>query len=146
MGAMNLDFLRWLSIVIELLGLALIAFDLFLPRMPDTLRRAVDAAVPQPLGGTERQRQSYRLTTWIGLYAVVWIALAGGLSMFDARLGVAANIVMAALTALVLLLLGLVRFASEAGVALGRATSLGTLGLATALIGVSIQLAHLWIG
>ncbi|MEO0423076.1 MAG: hypothetical protein AAF184_12105 [Pseudomonadota bacterium] len=142
---MDIGFLGWLSAGVEGLGLALIALDLYLPRLPDTWRRVVDTTMPQPLGGTERQRESYRLTIWIGLYAVVWIAVAGGLSAFDARLGVAANITLAVLTLLVLLLFALFRLVRQSGVSLGRGTSLGSLGLATALIGVAMHLSHLWL-
>ncbi|MEM9388013.1 MAG: hypothetical protein AAGA68_23360 [Pseudomonadota bacterium] len=143
---MNIGFLGWLSAGVECLGLALIAIDLYLPRLPQAWRRGVDATMPQPLGGTPRQRENYRLTIWISLYAVVWIAVAGGLSAFDARLGVAANIALAVLTALVVLLFGLFRLLRLSGVSLGRGSSLGTLGLATALIGVAMHLSNLWLG
>ncbi len=140
---MKLGWLDWLAVAIELAGLGLVAVELYFPRVTTVLRSGMEAVLPRPAGGTEGQREAWRMMVWIACFALAWIVIVGAFSAFDARLGIVANVVLAVLTALVLLFIALLGVLARAGVIPLRRVSFGGIGLMTALTGVALQVSQL---
>lgn len=137
--------LEWLAVAIEMAGLALIAVDIYLPGTVRQVRETLEKTVPQATGGTSAQREAWRTTAWIALYAVVWIVIATAFSAWDPQWGRVANMALAVITVLVVTLMALVSVVlqSLAGARPGAERTLRSMGLVTVLLGIALQVTQL---
>ncbi|WP_299072418.1 hypothetical protein [uncultured Paraglaciecola sp.] len=80
---------------------------------------------------------------WIGSFILIWIVAVVSLSAWDNSMFLVSNVFFSAITALLLLILGISKALVRVGVVLGRGNSVGGVGLVLALIGFSIELLQL---
>ena len=137
------DAQRYLASLIELIGLLLIAVELYLPSWAAHLKRLLEGkssereASPQP---EERRRQ-----TWytLGIFLAIWVGAATIAALWDPALALAVNVVLTLVTIFFGLTSSAIRLLIRLGVKLGRGNSIGGVGLVLALIGFSLEVSGL---
>ena len=131
------DVLSWLAVTIELIGLSLIALELYMPKSMRRLTQALDA----PNAGTGHETQATKLA--IGIYVGVWVLGGIVIAFWDPGLTITFNVAMTLFTlvfaTIVFVLARLVRI----GVIVGRGNSIGGIGLVLALIGFTLEVSQL---
>ena len=125
------NLIQWSAIIIELIGLMLIAVELYFPRTSEFLKATFEETKPKFL------KNKY---AWVGGFIFIWIAAVIGLSFWDPSMLLFANLFFSAITALVLLVASLSKVLVRLGVVIGRGNSVGGVGLVLALIGFSMEL------
>lgn len=128
------NLIQWCAIVIELIGLILIAVELYFPRLSESLKATFEETKPKFM-------KSPKL--WIGSYILVWVTVVIGLSVWDQSMILISNLFFSVVTTLVLLIYGISKALVRLGVVLGRGNSVGGVGLVLALIGFSIEVVQL---
>ncbi len=128
------NLIQWGAIVIELIGLVLIAVELYIPKLSESLKAAFEETKPKFMKNPH---------LWIGSYIVIWVVAVVGLSIWDQSMILIANLFFSAITTLVLLMLGISKLLVRLGVVLGRGNSVGGVGLVLALIGFSLEVVQL---
>lgn len=135
--------LKWVAVIVEFLGLTLIAIELYSPRLSHRLRTMLDAAdgdSDDPLASAYRLRSILR---WVGGYILIWIAVVATLTIQDPAYSVVANVALTIVTILILTAIWISGLLVRVGVALGRGNSAGGVGLVLAVIGFSIEISQL---
>jgi len=133
-GIVYSDLIQWGAIIIELVGLALIAVELYFPKLSESLKDTFEETKPKFMKSPK---------VWIGSYILIWVSAVVGLSVWDQSLLLISNVFFSAITTLFLLLLGISKTLVRLGVVLGRGNSVGGVGLVLALIGFSIEVGQL---
>lgn len=136
--------LQWVAIAAEFLGLALIAVELYAPRLSARLRHMLDARNDRD--NLDKAIRMRSLMGTVGIYIAVWITIVAVLSLQDPQWSVIANIALTFVTVLILLSVWISGLLVRIGVALGRGNSAGGVGLVLAVIGFSIELYQLIAG
>ena len=135
------DSLQWVAVAVEFLGLALIAIELYSPRLSTRLRQLLDASNDRD--DLDKAIRLRTMMTVVGLYIATWITIVAVLSVQDPAWSVIANVALTIVTVLILLSIWISGLLVRIGVALGRGNSAGGVGLVLALIGFSIELFQL---
>ena len=138
------DSLQWVAIAVEFLGLALIAIELWSPRLSGRLRHLLDASNDRD--DLDKAIRLRSMMTVVGIYIATWITIIAVLSLRDPAWSVIANIALTIATALILVSIWISGLLVRIGIALGRGNSPGGVGLVLALIGFSIELFQLITG
>ncbi len=125
--------LQWVAIVVEFLGLLLVAIELYFPVLSERLKSLFEEPPPGRLR---------RPKTWIAAYILIWIVAATVLSIWQPSVGIIANVTFTVFTTFLLVLFGISRLFVKLGVALGRGNTVGGVGLVMALIGSSIEISQ----
>ena len=73
------DSLQWVAIAVEFLGLALIAIELYSPRLSARLRHLLDASNDRD--DLDKAIRIRSMMTVVGLYIATWITIVGVLSL-----------------------------------------------------------------
>lgn len=128
------NLIQWGAIIIELIGLVLIAVELYFPKLSESLKATFEETKPKFM-------KSPKL--WIGSYILTWVATVVGLSLWDQSMILISNLFFSVITTLVLVIIGISRGLVRLGVVLGRGNSVGGVGLVLALIGFSIEISQL---
>lgn len=128
------NLIQWSAIIIELIGLVLIAVELYFPKLSESLKATFEETKPKFMKNPK---------VWIGSYILIWITVVVGLSVWDQSMILISNVFFSAVTTLVLLILGVSKALVRLGVVLGRGNSVGGVGLVLALIGFSIEVVQL---
>lgn len=128
------NLIQWSAIIIELIGLVLISVELYFPRTSEFLKATFEETKPKFMKNQK---------AWIGSFILIWIVAVVCLSAWDNSMFLVSNVFFSAITALVLLILGISKALVRLGVVLGRGNSVGGVGLVLALIGFSIELVQL---
>ncbi|MBU3005625.1 hypothetical protein [Paraglaciecola arctica] len=126
--------MQWIAIIIELIGLALIAVELYFPRLSESLKATFEATKPKFMKNP---------LLWIGSYILFWVISVIALSVWEQSMLLVANIFFSVFTFLVFVILGISKALVRLGVVLGRGNSVGGVGLVLALIGFSIEMSQL---
>ncbi len=132
--------LQWTAVVVEFIGLSLIAIELYFPSSSERLKTIFEGTRPRLLSRPETRRDWYLL---ISLYIAVWIVTVAALSIWDPSMSVIRNIAFTVFTILLLVLIGISKMFVQLGVVLGRDNSVGGVGLVMALIGFSLEISQL---
>ena len=132
--------LQWPAIVVEFIGLSLIAIELYFPSSSERLKTIFEGTKPRLLSRPETRRDWYVL---ISIYITVWIVTVAALTIWDPSMNIIANIAFTIFTTFVLVLIGIGRIFVRLGVVLGRGNSVGGVGLVMALIGFSLEISQL---
>ena len=138
--------LQWVAIIVEFLGLSLIAIELYVPNLSRRLKSMLDSSAntaDDPLESAYRLRSILR---WVGAYIVIWIVVVAVLTIQDPAYSVIANIALTIVTILILASVWISGLLVRLGVALGRGNSVGGVGLVLAVIGFSIEISQLVFG
>jgi len=128
------NLIQWGAIIIELIGLVLIAVELYFPKLSESLKATFEETKPKFMKSPK---------VWIGSYILIWITVVVGLSVWDPSMILISNMFFSVITTLVLLILGISKALVRLGVVLGRGNSVGGVGLVLALIGFSIEVVQL---
>ncbi len=131
---MSEQLLPWIAITIEIIGILLVAIELYVPRLSESLKQLFEQTKPRVLK---------RPVRWIFGYCMVWVLASLVASLYDPTLILVTNIIFVILTVLVLMVLTLSRGLVRVGVAIGRGNSVGGVGLILAVIGLSIEIYQL---
>lgn len=134
LSIVNSNLIQWTAIIIELVGLVLIAVELYFPRLSESLKATFEETKPKFMK---------RPKLWIGSYILIWVATVVGLSVWDQSMIFISNVFFSVITTLVLLIIGISKALVRLGVVLGRGNSVGGVGLVLALIGFSIEVVQL---
>jgi len=128
------NLIQWGAIIIELIGLVLIAVELYFPKLSESLKATFEETKPKFMKSPK---------VWIGSYIIIWVTAVVGLSVWDPSMILISNMFFSVITTLVLLILGISKALVRLGVVLGRGNSVGGVGLVLALIGFSIEVVQL---
>jgi hypothetical protein len=128
------NLIQWFAIIIELIGLVLIAVELYFPKLSEYLKATFEQTKPKFMKN---------LKVWIGGYILIWVMVVIGLSVWDHSMILISNLFFSVITTLVLVILGISKALVRLGVVLGRGNSVGGVGLVLALIGFSIEVVQL---
>jgi len=128
------NFMQWVAIIVEFLGLALVAIELYLPKSSESLKVFFEETKPKFMRSPK---------VWIASYIFIWVVAAIGFSILDQSMSLIANIFFTVFTVLVLLILAISKTLVRLGVVLGRGNSVAGVGLVLALIGFSIEIVQL---
>lgn len=128
------DVIQWCAIIIELIGLALIAVELYFPKLSESLKATFEETKPKFMKNPK---------AWIGSYILLWVFAVFGLSIWDQSMIFISNLVFSVITTVALLIFGISKALVRLGVVLGRGNSVGGVGLVLALIGFSIEVVQL---
>jgi hypothetical protein len=131
---MSQNILPWGAIILELIGLWLVAIELYFPKTSESLKAFFEQTKPKIIKSPK---------TWIGSYIAIWVVMAVGLSILDQSMNLIINVLFSVVTSVVLLILGISTILMRLGVVLGRGNSVGGVGLVLALIGFSINIIQL---
>lgn len=134
--------LQWVAIIVEFLGLTLIAIELYTPTLSRRFKTMLDMSDSDnddPLASAYRLRSLLR---WVGMYILTWIVIVAVLTIQDTAYSVIANVALTIVTILILTSIWISRLLVRAGVALGRGNSVGGVGLVLAVIGFSIEISQ----
>ncbi len=131
---MTNNFMQWGAILVELIGLFLVAIELYFPETSESLKAFFEETKPKFIRNS---------ILWIGSYISIWVIATVGLSIWDQSLNFAVNVFFTAFTIAILLITGLSKKLVRLGVVLGRGNSVGGVGLVLALIGFSIEVIQL---
>jgi hypothetical protein len=126
--------MQWLAILVELIGLLLVAIELYFPKTAENLKVFFEETKPKFKKNT---------TAWVGSYIFIWIMSTVVMSLLDPSMNLKTNTFFSAITILVLIILGISKTLVRLGVVLGRGNSVGGVGLVLALIGFSIEVSQL---
>ena len=128
------NLMQWGAIIIEFIGLMLIAVELYFPKFSDSLKALFEETKPKLIKNSK---------VWIGSYILVWIVVVAGLSIWEPSMSLIANVFFTVITVLAFLILGISKTLVRLGVVLGKGNSVGGVGLVLALIGFSIEVFQL---
>ena len=131
---MTNDFLQWGAILVELVGLFLVAIELYFPKTSESLKAFFEETKPKIIRNSN---------LWVGSYIFIWVITTIGLSIWDQSMNLMVNIFFTVITIIILLTLGVSKILVRLGVVLGRGNSVGGVGLVLALIGFSIEVTQL---
>ena len=137
------DILKWVAVVVEFIGLSLIAIELYLPGSSEKLTQIFDGTINNTSVEPEPRRDWYWIFGWSGLYVMAWIVVGVAVSIWDPSMSVVANVAFTVATVFLFVLIGIIRLLLRLGVVLGRGNSVGGVGLVMALIGFSIEVSQL---
>lgn len=126
--------IQWTSIVIELFGLALVAIELYLPKLSERLKLTFEQTQP---------RVKNNPLLWISAFIVVWIVTVILLSLIDTAMSFYGNLIFTVVTVLVLFIHGISKLAIRLGVILGRGNAVGGVGLVLAISGLLLEILPL---
>jgi hypothetical protein len=130
----GLSWLPWIAIVVEVIGISLVATELYIPKLSEALKRVFEQAKPKIIR---------RPVFWISGYCVTWVLAVVILSINNHAMILITNIIFIAFTVVVLLLLMISRCLIKLGVSMGRGNSVGGVGLVLAVIGLYIEIYQL---
>ncbi len=134
--------LQSVAVVVEFIGLSLIAIELYFPGPSERLKRIFEGTKPRFLNRPATGRDWY---VWIGFYILIWIVVVAVLSIWDPSMSIVANVAFTIFTTFVFVLIGIGKMFVRLGVVLGRGNSVGGVGLVLALIGFSIEVSQLFV-
>ncbi len=126
--------IQWGAIIIELIGLALIAVELYFPKLSESLKATFEETKPKFMKSPK---------VWVGCYILIWVSVVIGLSVWDQSTLLISNLFFTVITTLALIIMGVSKTLVRLGVVLGRGNSVGGVGLVLALIGFSIEIVQL---
>ena len=132
--------LQWVAVVVEFIGLSLIAIELYFPGPSERLKTIFEGTKPRFLNRPETRRDWY---VWIGFYILIWIVVVAVLSIWDPSMSIVANVAFTIFTTFVFVLIGIGKMFVRLGVVLGRGNAVGGVGLVMALIGFSLEISQL---
>jgi hypothetical protein len=131
---MTNNFMQWGAILVELIGLLLVAIELYFPKISESLKAFFEETKPKIIKNS---------LIWIGSYIFIWVITTIGLSIWDQSMNLMANVFFTIITIIILLIIGISKTLVRLGVVLGRGNSVGGVGLVLALIGFSIEVIQL---
>lgn len=117
----------------QLIGLILVAIELYFPKMSERLRAFFEETKPKTIKSS---------IFWVGSYIFIWTISTIVLSIWDQSMNLMANVFFTVVTIIILLIIGVSKALVRLGVVLGRGNSIGGVGLVLALIGFSIEIAQ----
>ena len=126
--------MQWGAILVELIGLLLVAIELYFPKISESLKAFFEETKPKIIKNS---------LIWIGSYIFIWVITTIGLSIWDQSMNLMANVFFTIITIIILLIIGISKTLVRLGVVLGRGNSVGGVGLVLALIGFSIEVIQL---
>ncbi len=129
----------WFAIAIEIVGLSLIAIELYLPRSKERISKVLTSSTE----GEATPAASRASAIMIGTLAAVWIGGAVGVAIVDVSLTIAFNVGMTVFVLTVALVATVIGRMVRLGVLLGRGNTLGGVGLVLALLGFALELVQL---
>ena len=129
----------WFAIAIEIVGLSLIAIELYLPRSKERISQALTSSTE----GEPSPAVSRASAIMVGTLAAVWIGGAVGVAIVDVSLTIAFNVGMTVFVLTVALVSTVIGRMVRLGVLLGRGNTLGGVGLVLALLGFALELVQL---
>jgi len=131
---MTNDFLPWGAILVELIGLFLVAIELYFPKTSESLKAFFEETKPKIIRNS---------ILWIGSYISIWVITTIALSIWDQSMNLMVNVFFTVITIIILFIIGISKTLVRLGVVLGRGNSVGGVGLVLALIGFSIEVIQL---
>ena len=131
---MTNNFMQWGAILVELIGLLLVAIELYFPKISESLKAFFEETKPKIIKNS---------LIWIGSFIFIWVITTIGLSIWDQSMNLMANVFFTIITIIILLIIGISKTLVRLGVVLGRGNSVGGVGLVLALIGFSIEVIQL---
>ncbi len=136
------DVIQWLAIVIEFVGLTLIALELYSPLSSNRLAEVLegiesDSDLPDETSGSSR-----RVLVAISVYIAVWLIGAIAVSIRDPALNLYFNIGMTLFSMVFLALVLTIEQLLRLGIILGRGNTVGGVGLVLALIGFTFEVTQ----
>ena len=132
--------LQWVAVVVEFIGLSLIAIELYFPGPSERLKTIFERTKPRFLSRPETHRDWY---VWSGSYILIWIVVVGVLAIRDPSMSMVANIAFTIFTLFLFVVIGVGRISVRLGVVPGRGNSVGGVGLVMALMGFSLEVSQL---
>ena len=127
------DFVQWTAIFIELIGLALIAIELYFPTLSEYLKSTFEETKPKIINNSKR---------WIGGFIATWVLAVLCLSLWDQSMSFIGNVIFTIITIIALLIYSLTKLAVRLGVILGRGNAVGGVGLVLAIIGLLLEVVQ----
>ncbi|GEA10248.1 hypothetical protein [Alteromonas sp. KUL49] len=126
--------MQWTGIIIELIGLLLVAVELYFPIASEFLKATFEETKPKVMRNP---------TLWLGSFILLWVITVLGLSAWDYSMLFISNLFFSAVTVIALIIVSISRLLVRLGVAIGRGNSVGGVGLVLAVIGLSLELIQL---
>ena len=127
-------YIQWFAVVIEFIGLVLIAVELYSPRLRQLLHDAFEQTKPKVEASPAK---------WIGGFILAWVLSATFLALLNPWSGFVANIAFTVFTIVIIGLLSISKLLVRLGVVIGKGNSVGGVGLVLALVGFSLEILQL---
>ena len=131
---MTNNFMQWGAIFIELIGLFLVAIELYFPKTSENLKVFFEETKPKTIKSS---------IFWVASYMSIWVIATTGLSIWDQSMNLMANVFFTVITIIFLLTLWISKTLVRLGVVIGRGNSVGGVGLVLALIGFSLEVTQM---
>ncbi len=137
------EVIQWVAIVIEFVGLTLIALELYSPLSSNRLAEALEGVDSDsiPPNGTEEGSRSVAVV--ISVYVGVWVIGAIAVSIWDPALNLSFNIGMTIFSVIFWAFVLMIEKLLRLGIVLGRGNTVGGIGLVLALIGFAFEVTQL---
>ena len=137
------EVIQWVAIVIEFVGLTLIALELYSPLSSNRLAEALEGVDSDsiPPNGTEEGSRSVAVV--ITVYVGVWVIGAIAVSIWDPALNLSFNIGMTIFSVIFWAFVLMIEKLLRLGIVLGRGNTVGGIGLVLALIGFAFEVTQL---
>ncbi|MEM7364954.1 MAG: hypothetical protein AAF525_13100 [Pseudomonadota bacterium] len=132
---MNSEFVQYTTVVIELIGLSLIAIELYWPRSVVHIDGALSSV---PESSDDRRTMPFV----IGLI-VAWVLISVFVTLVHPEMSIVVHLLLMAGTVLGLTIYWLIQRLISLGIFLGRGSAIGGVGLLLALTGVALEMAQL---
>ena len=131
---MNTDIVQYVAIVIELIGLSLIAIELYWPRAVAQIDGAL-SGVPE---SDDRRSMIFVVGVVVG-----WVLISGFVTLMKPELSLVVHGLLMAATVLGLSIYWLIQRLISLGIFIGRGSATGGVGLLLALTGVALEMGQL---
>lgn len=126
------NLIQWGSIFIQLIGLILVAIELYFPITSERLRAYFEETKPKTIKSS---------IVWVGSYIFIWVISTICLSIWDQSMNLITNVFFTVITIIILLIIGVSKALVRLGVVIGRGNSIGGVGLVLALIGFTLEIS-----
>ncbi|MCW8879515.1 MAG: hypothetical protein OQJ89_07545 [Kangiellaceae bacterium] len=127
-------YIQWFAVVIEFIGLLLIAVELYSPRLCQYFKNTFEQTKPKVEASP---------TKWIIGFIATWVIVATILTLLNPWFGFVANIAFTVFTVVIISLLSISKIFVRLGVVIGKGNSVGGVGLVLALVGFSLEIVQL---
>ena len=140
---MNESVINWVGLTIQVIGLLLVAIELYLPALAERLKVFFETIQFRFVARPVSRQGWHRIA--IGFYIFIWVLCVAVISIMEPSMSIVANVAFTVFT----VFLGLVTLISKVfvrlGIFLGRGNAIGGVGLVLALIGFTIEVSKMII-
>ena len=129
--------INWVSFTIQIIGLLLIAIELYLPALSERVKVFFESVQFRFVNRPATRRD----WTWIATsaYILIWVITVGVVSIWEPSMSMVSNIAFTLFTVFLGSVIYISKIFVRLGIELGRGNAIGGVGLVLALIGFTIE-------